>query len=218
MKILILFIISAFLCSTDNHALPVHDIIYCPGPRPVSGPSRYTPIQRATSAGSYLSFSSLLDCGGGLLEGVWDATGGLVSDITKCVGSIIQCASRVRETAGQLRKFFAEISTEINKMSKALSQLPSNDARDLVCTLAGTIGADIAITVLTAGTGSAKLAASIAMFTAKLTRIIAIIKNYAGLPIKLIAELSENTLKKLDEIVRMGYGDDIKRSLTQCGI
>ncbi|PIP89894.1 MAG: hypothetical protein COW01_14585 [Bdellovibrionales bacterium CG12_big_fil_rev_8_21_14_0_65_38_15] len=185
------------------------------------GPESYLPVSAQTSrSADTLSSSTLLagalDCGWGVLKGAWDATGGLVAGAANCIWSPIECAQSARTAFNNAKHFITNIVQESKAVINGIRGLPASEKVNLICSIIGSIGADVLIAILTAGAASGKLGITIANIVLKVTKIAGIFRRVAYLPAKLLGKMSKVALGKVDELVQMGFGPMLKRRLRPC--
>jgi hypothetical protein len=138
------------------------------------GPSTNVDNVAAHTSSASLT-DSVLDCMSGLLQGVWDATGGLVIDAAGFVWDIITSPI---ETAKKTYAQFQSMLSMIKNLDQTLadfgaffSSLPTEAKTQMICSFLGSLGTDVLITVLTLGAGSGKLLLSFSNYLKKLSKL-----------------------------------------------
>jgi hypothetical protein len=137
----------------------------------------------------------------GVLQGAWDATGGLVSSAANCVLHPIQCANQAADAFRNGYQFLTNIVTELQKVGSALSHLKTDELIQLVCAVVGEIGTDILMAVLTVGAASGKLGLTVAKIVTKILKIAEVVKKFAGIPVRVLGKLTDDVLDKLEHLV-----------------
>ena len=206
------FVFMSFLCLSNNSfALPVNDLRFCPPPNM----GNTTSITSSTIINT-LNLNASLDCLADIMEGVWDATGGLVASAGECVWSPTVCYQKAKEGFSNMKSFFSNIERELKKVWGAIGELPPSDQQELLCSLFGSIGTDVLIAVFTAGAGGAKLAATLSRLSARILLIAKMVQSYAGVPLKILGELNRHVLKSMDRLFDLGFGRELSRGLKRC--
>lgn len=189
-------------------------------PCPSQSSSSSSALNLSASASS-LSMGSLLQgtwsCTRNFFMGVWDSTGGLISGGINCVTSPIDCASSAADALSNVWTFMSNLVDSVNQMSAAISNLSFQQKIDLICDLVGAIGADVAIAILTAGSGTGKLAVTISKITAKISSISTTLR-FISVSHRRLARLSSELLTKVQTFAELGYGRFIRRSIQACPI
>tara|TARA_R110000868_G_scaffold411568_1_gene705399 strand:+ start:12394 stop:13041 length:648 start_codon:yes stop_codon:yes gene_type:complete len=191
------------------------------GPACEVGPEAYLPVSAQTTAtvdgiSSSVILQGAMDCGWGVLKGAWDATGGLVSSAASCIWSPIECAQSARGAFDNAKRFITNIVEETKSVMSGISALPASEKVNLICSIIGSIGADIIIAVLTGGLAAGKLGLTMARIVHKVTQVAGIFRKVAYLPAKLLGKMSRAALTKVDEMVELGFGPMIQRRLRAC--
>ena len=195
--------------------------LYAAGPACEVGPEAYLPVSAQTTAtvdgiSSSVILQGAMDCGWGVLKGAWDATGGLVSGAASCIWSPIECAQSARTAFNNAKNFITNIVEETKTVMNGISALPANEKVNLICSIIGSVGADIILAVLTGGLAAGKLGLTMARIVHKVTQVAAIFRKVAYLPAKLLGKMSRAALTKVDELVEMGFGPMLQRRLRPC--
>ncbi|MBH47258.1 MAG: hypothetical protein CME71_03715 [Halobacteriovorax sp.] len=185
------------------------------------GPEAYLPVSAQTTAtvdgisGSVI-LQGAMDCGWGVLKGAWDATGGLVSSAASCVWSPIECAQSARAAFNNAKNFITNIVEETKSVMNGISALPAAEKVNLICSIIGSIGADVILAILTGGIATGKLGLTMARIVHKVTQIAGIFRKVAYLPAKHLGKMSKAALTKVDEMVELGFGPMLQRRLRSC--
>ncbi len=95
-------------------------------------------------------------------NGIWQATGGVAVSAWNAIRHPIETYDKVVNELASLGKLFDNFSESFGEMKQQIANLPSEVVSQIVCELAGNIGAGAAITFLTAGGGGPAMTASIA--------------------------------------------------------
>tara|TARA_R110002049_G_scaffold277586_1_gene456124 strand:- start:4 stop:654 length:651 start_codon:yes stop_codon:yes gene_type:complete len=185
------------------------------------GMESYLPVNQQTiNTAETLSASTLLngalDCGWAVLQGAWDATGGLVAGAANCIWSPIECAQSARTAFNNAKNFITNIVEESKAVIDGISGLPASEKVNLICSIIGSIGADVLIAILTAGAASGKLGITLASIAYRITQIAGIFRRVVYLPAKLLGKMSRAALTKVDNLVDMGFGPMLQRRLRSC--
>jgi len=177
--------------------------------------------QKFTGALNDVSKNAILsaakDCLLSVLDGVWNATGGLAESAWDCITSPIDCAESGIESIKGAYHFITNLSSELNKMWTSLKEIPGDELADFICGIVGELGTDVLLGILTAGAGSAKLALTISKVTMKIAKIAKILGKLSGVSLKVLREVSDSVLDQLQKIVNKGDKALLRRQLKGAG-
>jgi hypothetical protein len=95
-------------------------------------------------------------------NGMWQATGGMVASAWNAVWHPVQTYDKVVAELASLGNLFANFSESFGEMKQQIANLPSEVVSQIICELAGNIGAGAALTFLTVGGGGPAMTAAIA--------------------------------------------------------
>lgn len=142
-------------------------------------------------------------CMMGVLEGVWESTGGMLTSAWKGLKSLASNPKKFWdekvEEFNKLKSFLLDFEVSMKNLVSGFNNLPDDVKAQMLCSFIGSIGTDILISVLTAGAGTGKLALSLKNYTSKILKIE-----------KLMTKL--NKLGKLKEIPS-AFFDKISKGL-----
>jgi hypothetical protein len=120
-------------------------------------------------------WSTVYSCASGILQGVWDATGGLLKSIGQGLWTLATDPGKFwDDTVGkfrQMKDFIVNIDSRIGQIVSSIKGMPAEVKAELLCSFLGSIGTDVLIAALTAGAGSAKIAVSLAQYAKRLLKV-----------------------------------------------
>lgn len=210
---LTLFVFSAKSTWANQESSLTADLLHCSA-------RIETPLRAQSQVLGQISQTVLMEyawpCAKGVLQGVWDASGGLVASAASCVWSPIQCARKARTAMKNAYEFFSNITQQVSQAMAALSSLPADAMAEVVCAIIGGIGTDVLLAVLTGGALSGKLAISMAKIALKLRQLAVLAKKVVKIPLRLLATLKPNELKRIERLVALGYENALYASLGTC--
>jgi hypothetical protein len=203
----ILLIISAILFSLNSYAMPDD---FCSYPVTIIPESTENEMNQI----SQVEFSALIkDCFMTAAGASYDS----VKDVVQCIGSPIDCAESAVEGIAGIYDALSNISEELRKIWGIISTLSPDQARDMLCTVIGAIAPDIVVAVLTSGAGSGKLGFTISKLTLKIKKMVDVLKNTLLLPVKLVAELSDEVLDSISKVLKSSKKKDFELDLRRTG-
>lgn len=133
-------------------------------------------------------FQLASSCFMGVLEGLWDATGGMVEST---VAGLKELTSNPKgfwnkkvESFKRLRNFLMEFEISMQKSWTSFKTLPDDVKSQMLCSFIGSIGTDTMIAILTAGGGLSKLAMGLQSFMSKfmkLEKVLSLMKRMGKL-------------------------------------
>lgn len=195
-------------------------------------PSQGTGLDGVMNFFSTGYFQIASSCLTGILEGIWDSTGGLVESAWSGLKSLASDPKKFwDDKVGQfykLKSFLMDFEVNMQKMFASFKKLPDETKAQMLCSFVGSIGTDVIITVLTAGAGSAKLALSLKNYVAKFVKIEGLMSklNKLGrlgeLPATFFEKLSKGLIseKRLSSIQGLSHHefDDLALKLVKCSL
>jgi len=187
-------------------------------------------VQKFTDAAS--NTDQILACLSGVMQGVWDATGGLISDAASfaydLVTSPIETAKKTYDQFQNMLSMIANIDKTWESFQKMFSQLPSQAKTHMICSFIGSLGADALIAILTLGAGAPKLLVSFTNYLkrfSKLEKMLSLIKyeNFASVfPKSFLSKMAKGQVadKVLDRIELFAKHDmkDLAKSAVACAL
>ena len=148
----------------------------------------------------YSLVDGAMDCLMGVLDGIWQSTGGLVQDIGEGLWSLATDPmgfwNSMEEKWKNLKSFLSNFQSEMNKILHSLSKLPTQMKVELICSFIGSIGTDVLIAAVTGGAGSAKVILELKSYLSRLMRLEKFVAAIAKVG-KLTESLHPQFLKKL---------------------
>ena len=148
----------------------------------------------------YSLVDGAMDCLMGVLEGIWQSTGGLVQDIGEGLWSLATDPmgfwNSMEEKWKNLKSFLSNFQTEMNKILNSLSKLPTQMKVELICSFIGSIGTDALIAAVTGGAGAAKVMLELKSYLSRVMRLEKFVAAIAKVG-KLAESLHPQFLKKL---------------------
>ncbi len=177
-------------------------------------------------------FKIASSCLMGILEGIWDSTGGMVESAWSGLKHLVSDPKgfwdEKVEQFQKLKDFLMDFEVNMQKMFASFKKLPDETKAQMLCSFVGSIGTDIIITALTAGAGASKLGLSIKNYVSKLTKIEGLLAklNKLGklseLPAKFFERLSKGLIseKRLSSIQSLTHHefDDLAMQLVRCSL
>ncbi|MBA2403728.1 MAG: hypothetical protein H0V66_03070 [Bdellovibrionales bacterium] len=177
-------------------------------------------------------FQIASSCITGILEGIWDSTGGLVSSAWSGLKSLVSDPVKFWDDKVdqfyKLKTFLLDFEVNMQKMFASFKTLPDETKAQMLCSFIGSIGTDIIITVLTAGAGSAKLALSLKNYISKFVKIEGLMSKLSKLgrlselPAKFFDKLSKGLIseRRLSSIQSLSHNqfDDLAMQLVRCSL
>lgn len=190
-----------------------------------------------SSISHYSSDASLSDmvmsCLEGVVQGAWDATGGMLMDGAEYIYDLF---TSPMETIEKTKKQFnaaidavKNLGQTFDNFKQFFGSLDNSSKAHIICSFIGSFGADALIAILTAGAGSAKLVLSFTNYLKKFSKIQKFI-NIASkgksltqtLPKKFLEKLAKGKIadKVLDTIDRFSGHNmpDLARSTIRCAM
>jgi hypothetical protein len=177
-------------------------------------------------------FQIASSCITGILEGIWESTGGLVSSAWSGLKSLVSNPKKFWddkvEQFNKLKSFLMDFEVNMQKMFATFKKLPDETKAQMLCSFVGSIGTDVIITVLTAGAGGAKLALSMKNYLSKFVKIeglmskLSMLGRLSELPAKFFERLSKGLIseKRLTAIQSLTHNeyDDLAMQLVRCSL
>jgi hypothetical protein len=168
----------------------------------------------------------------GVLEGVWESTGGLVESSWKGLSDLASDPRKFWddkvEQFKRLKTFLMDFEVNMQKMFASFKNLPDESKAQMLCSFVGSIGTDVLIAVFTAGAGAAKIAASIKTYVNKLIKIESLLNKLtkmgrmSELPATFFEKLSKGLIseKRLTSIQSLSKHDfdDLAMQLVRCSL
>lgn len=177
-------------------------------------------------------FQIASSCLMGVLEGIWDSTGGMV---VSAWSGLKKLASDPKgfwgEKVGQFNKiksFLADFQVNMQKMFTSFMNLPDTAKAQMLCSFVSSIGTDVLIGVLVGGANFAKVAESVKSFVTKLMKVETLVARLnrlgrlAELPASFFTKLSKGLIseKRLSaiEIFAKNDYDNLAMQLVRCSL
>lgn len=137
-----------------------------------------------------------------------------VWEFTKTVGEMI-----INPEYGikVLKEKFGEIGTFFTQVYNNISSMPLESKVAMICNIIGSIGVDVLITAVTVGAGGGKLGITVARVLLKLKKISKLIGKGLKYPFKVLNELSEKVLEKINVIIKNGNQAILDKKLRRAG-
>lgn len=227
-------IIQDFSLKSVMNSAPIFELI------PSANANCYAPAgdefgQRQLS--NYVNESSLADnalsCLKGVLEGAWDATGGMVVSGANYIYDLFTSPKEtLKRTYEQFKgavKAIANLGETLDKFSSFFGQLDSSSKAHLLCSFFGAYGPRALLALITAGAGSGALILGFTQYLqrfSKIERFISLVSKGKSLaqtmPKKFLQKLAqgkiaEKTLKAIDRFAEHNM-PDLARSAVQCAL
>ena len=177
-------------------------------------------------------FEIASSCLMGILEGMWESTGGMLESAWSGLKSLVKDPKKFWddkvEQFQKLKDFLMDFEVNMQKMFASFKKLPDETKAQMLCSFVGSIGTDIIITALTAGAGASKLGLSIKNYVGKLVKIEGLLAKLSKLgklkelPIKFFEKLSKGLVseKRLSSIQSLTHHefDDLAMQLVRCSL
>jgi hypothetical protein len=177
-------------------------------------------------------FEIASSCLMGILEGMWESTGGMLESAWSGLKHLVRDPKgfwdEKVESFKKLKDFLMDFEVNMQKMFASFKKLPDETKAQMLCSFVGSIGTDIIITALTAGAGAAKLGVSIKNYVGKLVKIEGLLSklNKLGklkeIPAKFFDRLSKGLVseKRLSSIQSLTHNqfDDLAMQLVRCSL
>lgn len=177
-------------------------------------------------------FEIASSCLMGILEGMWESTGGMLESAWSGLKSLVKDPKKFWddkvEQFQKLKDFLMDFEVNMQKMFASFKKLPDETKAQMLCSFVGSIGTDIIITALTAGAGASKLGLSIKNYVGKLVKIEGLLSklNRLGklkeIPAKFFDRLSKGLVseKRLSSIQSLTHNqfDDLAMQLVRCSL
>jgi hypothetical protein len=174
----------------------------------------------------------ILACLSGVMQGVWDATGGLVSDVASfaydLVTSPIDTAKKTYDQFQNMLNMISNIDETWHSFQKMFSQLPAEAKTHMICSFIGSLGTDALIAILTLGAGAPKLLVSFTNYLkrfSKLEKMLSLMKyeKFATVfPKTFLSKMAKGQVadKVLDRIELFAKHDmkDLAKSAVACAL
>lgn len=177
-------------------------------------------------------FEIASSCLMGILEGMWESTGGLIESAWS---GLKHLASDPKgfwdekvEQFQKLKDFLMDFEVNMQRMFASFKKLPDETKAQMLCSFVGSIGTDIIITALTAGAGAAKLGLSLKNYVSRLVKIEGLLAklNRLGklkdIPAKFYEKISKGLIsqKRLNSIQSLTHHefDDLAMQLVRCSL
>jgi hypothetical protein len=177
-------------------------------------------------------FQIASSCITGILEGIWDSTGGLVTSAWAGLKSLASDPEKFWDDKVdqfyKLKSFLLDFEVNMQKMFASFKKLPDETKAQMLCSFVGSIGTDVMIAILTAGAGSAKLVLSLKSYVSKIVKIEGLMSKLSKLgrlselPAKFFDKLSKGLIseKRLSSIQSLTHHefDDLAMQLVKCSL
>ena len=212
--ILCLFLILPFKASNalDEYSILTAPLGHCTAPTSAQM-SRAMSDALSTAFGS-ISLRDSWDCFQSMMGGAWDGSVGVITDGINCVAHPITCATKVSEAISKMISFFSDFVSESQRIWGSLSNLPASEQQELLCSIFGTLLPSIIAAIISGGGGSARLAAILTTLKTKVAMIASVLSRVAGLPVRLLGQLSQRTLVNMNYLAGRVNGDELVRRLS----
>ena len=162
---------STSACALNGTLLPSH----------IAGSVRALSEQEETQA----LFKVLSGCTSGFFQGLWDATGGMVTGLAKGAYGL------VKDPIGSWRsmksgfehayEFIRHFQTSMRRLGAAFVKMPLQAKAELLCSFITSISAGIALTIFTAGAGAGELAAQVSSFINRISKLSEFLSYFSKL-------------------------------------
>ncbi len=177
-------------------------------------------------------FQIASSCLMGVLEGVWDSTGGMLESAWSGLKSLANDPKKFWDdkvaSFNKMKEFLMDFEVNMQRSFASFKKLPDETKAQMLCSFIGSIGTDVLITVLTAGAGSAKLALSVKNYLSKILKIEGLLAklNKLGklkqIPAKFFDNLSsgkiaQKRLNAIESLTKHQY-DDLAMQLVRCSL
>lgn len=177
-------------------------------------------------------FEIASSCLMGILEGMWESTGGLLESAWSGLKSLVKDPKAFWddkvEQFQKLKDFLMDFEVNMQRMFASFKKLPDETKAQMLCSFVGSIGTDIIITALTAGAGAAKLGLSIKNYVGRLVKIEGLLSKLSKLgrlkelPAKFFDKISKGLVsdKRLGAIQSLTHHqfDDVAMQLVRCSL
>lgn len=118
---------------------------------------------------------------------------------------------------GVLKQTFGEIGEFFTKVYNNIAGLPLQTKVNMICNIIGSIGIDVLITAVTVGSGGGKLAPTVARVLNKLRKISTLVGKGIKYPFKVLNELSEVVIQKMNKIINSGNKSILDKKIREVG-
>lgn len=153
------------------------------------------------------------DC---FLKGVASSYDSL-KETTACVGSPLDCAEAGVENIKNIFLFISQISNEFEKLWSSLDGLGPSEKSEIICGIVGAMAPDIILAILTEGIASGKLGITLSRISLKVQKIMEVLKSSMLVPVKWLAELSEETIDTISKVLKSPFKDNFENDLRKMG-
>jgi hypothetical protein len=198
--------------------------------RPQTLTAEMDSLEQYASSASWTD--DILTCLSGVMQGVWDATGGLVSDIGSfaydLVTSPIETAKKTYDQFQNMLDAIANIDKTWASFQKMFANLPTDAKTHIICSFIGSLGADVLISILTLGAGASKLVLSFTNYLkrfSKLEKMLSLMKYekfQSVFPKSFLNKMAQGKVadKVLDRIELFAKHDmkDLAKSAVACAL
>jgi hypothetical protein len=162
---------SSSSCALNGTLIPTH----------IAGSVKALSEQEETQA----LFKVLSGCTSGFFQGLWDASGGMVTGIAKgaygLVTDPIGSWRSMKSGFEHAYEFIRHFQTSMKRLGAAFLKMPLESKAELLCSFITSIGAGIALTIFTAGAGAGELAAQVSSFINRISKLSEFLSYFSKL-------------------------------------
>jgi|GEM_PF-5328686 len=135
---------------------------------------------------------ALKACGQGLLTGVWEATGGVVTDLYDILKNPNQALKELKENYLQLQKMLAHLDQSLNEFKEAYQELETQEKSQILCQLISTVGTSLVVINLSSGLALPQ----------SLLKVSLILKNSSSPKLVLLGERMEKSAREKIDLLQ----------------